>query len=355
MNHDILIKKLKHYGVEDNELLWFKSYLSNRCQTVNVNSTLSDFKPVNIGIPQGSILGPLLFIIFVNCLPNAVDKCKAVMYADDTSLMCKANTVSDLQIQLESCLSKVADWFKANKLTLNVEKTKFMIFGTKQMCEKFCDVQITYCNNIIEKVNEYKYLGVKLDSNLSWSAHVDYVCKHISKRTGIIKRMKYFLPYDTVVMLSNALVIPHFDYGSTVWSNFSVEFQNKLQVLHNNLARIILSADIRTPINDLMNALQWVKLDKRWHNQLLMIVYKCLRNLSPSYLSSQFEFVHNSHNYLTRNHCTNTLVVPKFKSNSGSRTFHVRAVYAWNSLPPSVRTEMENMSVCQFNSKIHQI
>ena len=116
VNHDILIKKLKHYGVDNRELLWFKSYLANRSQTVNVNSTLSDFQPINIGIPQGSILGPLLFIIFVNCLPCAVDECKTVMYADDTSLMYKAKNASDLQNQLESCLSKVADWFKANKL-----------------------------------------------------------------------------------------------------------------------------------------------------------------------------------------------------------------------------------------------
>ena len=100
VNHDILIKKLKNYGIDNNELLWFESYLNNRSQVVNVNSTLSDFQPVNIGIPQGSILGPLLFIIFVNCLPDAVDKCKTVMYADDTSIMCKANNVHELQSQL---------------------------------------------------------------------------------------------------------------------------------------------------------------------------------------------------------------------------------------------------------------
>ena len=140
------------------------------------------------------------------------------------------------------------------------------------------------------------------------------MCKNISKRTGIIKRMKYFLPHQTIVMLSNALVIPHFDYGSTVWSNFSTEFHNKLQVLHNNLARIILSADIRTPINEMMDALEWVKLDKRWHDQLLLIVFKCLRKLSPSYLSSQFEFVHDSHSHLTRSHTSNTLAVLKFNS-----------------------------------------
>ena len=267
VNHDILVEKLKYYGIDGNELLWFKSYLTNRSQAVNVNSTLSDFQSINIGIPQGSIQGPLLFIIFVNCLPCSVPECKTVMYADDTSLMCKSQNVSDLQDQFDSCISKVAEWFKANKLTLNVDKTKFMIFGTNRTLEKFDDVKLIYNNNQIERVDELKYLGVKLDSKLSWSAHVDYLSKNISKRTGIIKRVKHFLPRKTVVMLSNALVIPHFDYSSTVWSNTSAESLNRLQVLHNNLARIILSADIRTPINEMMEELKWIKLEKRWHEQ----------------------------------------------------------------------------------------
>ena len=118
---------------------------------------------------------------------------------------------------------------------------------------------------------------------------------------------------------------------------------------------IILKADARTPINDMMNSLQWDKLDQQWHKQLLVIVYKCLLNLSPSYLSNQFEFVHNNHSHLTRNHTSNTLAVPKFKTNSGLRTFHVRAAYAWNNLPVSIRNEMDNMTVRQFRLKIDEI
>ena len=114
------------------------------------------------------------------------------MYADDTSIMCKANDVHELQSQLNACLSKVAAWFKVNKLTLNIDKTKFMICGTKRTLEKFHDVKLTFNGSVIERVDEFKYLGVKLDSSLSWSAHIDYLCKNVSKRTGIIKRVKIF-------------------------------------------------------------------------------------------------------------------------------------------------------------------
>ena len=145
-----------------------------------------------------------------------------------------------------------------------------MIFGTKRTLEKFNNVRLTFNNNIIERDDEFKYLGLKLDSNLSWITHIDYLCKNVSKRAGIIRHVKRFLPHQTTVMLSNALVIPHFDYGCTVWSNFSSELQNIVQVLHDNLARIIFSADIRTPVNDMMDALQWVKLEKRWHEQFLL-------------------------------------------------------------------------------------
>jgi hypothetical protein len=203
-------------------------------------------------------------------------------------------------------------------------------------------------------VDEFKYLGVKFDRTMSWSSHIDYLANNISKRIGIIRRVKHFLPHNTLVMLSNALVIPHFDYASPVWSNCSNAYQTKLQTLHNRLARTILSADIRTPVNLMMSSLQWIKLNERWKNQMLIITFKCLRNISPHYLSSLFHFVHNNHTYTTRNHSSNTLMIPKCNSNSGLRTFHVRAGYIWNnmSLSATIRIELDNMSLNQFKSFI---
>jgi hypothetical protein len=272
------------------------------------------------------------------------------MYADDTTLMCKAKNEDDLQAQLELNLCNVAKRLKANKLILNADKTKLMVLGSNRMLNKFNNINLVYNNNAIERVNEFKYLGVKIDCNMSWTSHIDFVSKNVSKRIGIIRRVKHFLPHQTLVMLSNALVIPHFDYASPVWSNCSLEYQTKLQVLHNSLARTILSADIRTPVDIMLNSLQWIKLNDRWRNHMLIQVFKCLRKIYPTYLSSQFEFVHNIHAHVTRNHASNTLVVPKFNTNYGLRTFHVRAAHEWNNVSLGIRTEMESMSLRQFKA-----
>ena len=180
--------KLASYGIKESELDWFKSYLCNRSQAVHVNSFLSDFKTYNIRIPQGSVLGPLLFIISTNCLPDVVT-CKTVMYADDTSLMCKAKNVDDLKVQLESNLKVVANWFKANKLTLNVDKTKFMVFGTNHVLDHCNNINLTFNDKLIERVDVFKYLGIKFDSNMSWSSHIDYLSGNISKRIGVVKHV----------------------------------------------------------------------------------------------------------------------------------------------------------------------
>ena len=155
VNHTTVLQKLASYGVNGNTLSWFSSYLSGRSQIVSVNSTLSDFKDINVGVPQGSILGPLLFIIYVNSLPESVN-CKCVMYADDTSLLFTGTEPKSLQSDMNNALSKIASWFDSNMLTLNTKKTKFMVFGTTHLLSRFCNVSVTYGDQVIERVNKFK-------------------------------------------------------------------------------------------------------------------------------------------------------------------------------------------------------
>ena len=353
VNHDLLISKLKSYGINGNALKWFHSYLSNRSQAVNINSTLSNFKKINIGVPQGSILGPLLFILFVNSLPETVNSnCKCVMYADDTTLLLSSSDPTVLQNEININLNNIATWFQANNLTLNIKKTKLMLFGTNQALHNFKNVSLEYGDETIERVDKYKYLGITFDPNLSWNEHVNYISSNICKRIGVIRRVKNYLPCNTVNMLAKALVFPHFDYCSSVWSNCSAYLSNDLQILQNRLARNLLAADIRTPIDKMMKDLGWVKLDTRWDHQILTLTFKCLNHIAPEYISSNFVFTHTIHSQCTRSQSHNSLVVPYWKNSSGKKTFQYRASVLWNKLPPHIRINYKTMSLYTFKHLI---
>ena len=271
------------YGVSGDELCWFMSYLDNRKQAVNIGSSLSSFQNINIGVPQGSILGPLLFLIhvYVNNLSNCVN-CKTVMYADDTNLLFRSSHPNSLQEDLNNNSSNIGKWFLENNLTLNINKTKLMIFGTNNNLDKFKGISLNYNNYIIERVDHFKYLGVIFDNQMTWLDHINHVSANISKRCGVLNRVKYNLPNCTLKMLAEAMIIPNFDYCSPVWSNCNNELKTSLQKHQNKLARIILSADIRTPINNMMTSLNWLKLDDRWTNQMLIMIFKCLNGTSPN-------------------------------------------------------------------------
>ena len=146
------------------------------------------------------------------------------------------------------------------------------------------NINLAFNDKVIERVDLFKYLGIKFDSNMSWSSHIDYLSGNVSKRIGVVKRVKYFLPQEILLTLANALVIPHSDYASSVWSSCSATDQAHLQVLHNRLARTILSANIRTPIDDMQSSINWIRLSNRWSNHMLILTWFRIKilKLSPT-------------------------------------------------------------------------
>ena len=188
------------YGVRGDGLhvCWFMSYLNNRKQAVSIGSSLSSFQSINIGVPQGSILGPLLCLIYVNSLPSSVN-CKTVMYADDTTLLFRSSDPQNLQSHLKNNFKNIGKWFLDNKLTLNINKTKLMLFGTNKCLDKFSNISITYNNDLIERVDNFKYLGVIFDSQMTWLSHINHVTSKVSKRCGVLNRLKYYLPNCTTL------------------------------------------------------------------------------------------------------------------------------------------------------------
>ena len=193
LDHEILFTdKLEHYGICGMALHWIKSYLSNRKQFVQFRKTCSDEQVIKCGVPQGSVLGPLLFILYINDLPNVSKVTESLLFADDTSIFYSHSNAIQLFSILNEELRKVDAWMKSNRLSVNIKKTNYVIFKSKQ--KRFnANLSLYYDNNPLKKEQFIKFLGVYIDENLSWIPHINHVCLKISKSIGIIYRSRFYL------------------------------------------------------------------------------------------------------------------------------------------------------------------
>jgi len=196
VNHNILIQKLEHYGVRGQSLKWFASYLSGRSQFTFCNSTSSEKKTVTCGVPQGSVLGPLLFLLYINDLPNISQKLKFYLFADDTNIFYQSSNLEDLQTILNRELKKLSLWLNANRLALNISKTNFVIFAAKNKLLK--NVTLLINKKAIQQKNYVKYLGVLIDSKLTFKDHIMAVSKKVSRITGAMYRIRNYVNDKTL-------------------------------------------------------------------------------------------------------------------------------------------------------------
>ena len=204
---------------------WFKSYLSNRMQKCSVNGFLSHNQTLHCGVPQGTILGPLLFLIYINDLPNCLAHSKTRMYADDTNLSFAGNNVLDIEQNLNQDLENVNEWLIANKLTLNQSKTEFMLIGSRQRIRTFeTSPSLEIGGMPINRVSHTKSIGVYLDENLIWNEHINQISRKIASGIGALKRIRSFVPDTILQFIFNSLVQPYFDYFCVVWDNCSKTF-----------------------------------------------------------------------------------------------------------------------------------
>jgi len=235
VDHKILFAKLEHYGIRGNALLWLKSYLSNRSQKVLSNGKSSKFQPIEFGVPQGSILGPILFIIYINDLPNSSTILHYILFADDSNVFLSHASYDHLFQTVNNELMSASDWFKANKLSLNLNKTNYIIFRSNKKPIPNTNNMVLIDNTTIPQVSSTKFLGVHIDQHLKWKTHIDEISKKIKKNIGIIKRVSYLIPPHVLKDLYFTLIYPYLTYCNLIWTSTYDTHLNALKTLQKKL------------------------------------------------------------------------------------------------------------------------
>ncbi|KAK3083738.1 hypothetical protein FSP39_002351 [Pinctada imbricata] len=261
VNHEILLKKLQLYQFDNSSLHLLRSYLENRSQEVRLGKCISNKTELIAGVPQGSVLGPLLFILFINDMPLIVKHSVIDIFADDATLQNSSNKIDKIGENLQTDINCIQTWCKQNDMVLNETKTKSMVIGTKQRISKSNqNLAIKINDKNIQNSECEKLLGVLVDQNLDFDQHIDYVCKNTSSKIALLNRIKKFLPLQTRKLYYNAYILPVMDYCLTIWGS-APKFQlERLHKLQKRAARTILEVPPETPSLPLFEQLGWLNI-----------------------------------------------------------------------------------------------
>ena len=245
VNHEILLKKIGQYGIRGQNLRWCIDYLANRSQVTLANGKRSSDNVIKCGVPQGSVLGPLFFIIYVNDMQAALNGAKSQLYADDTVIYASGNSAEEVAARLQPELDLFTKWCRENKLSLNVKKTKQMNFGTRHAVKKASIVKLKVDNVQLKVVPTYKYLGFLLDSTLSFNYHVKTVANTVVYKSVLLSKIRKYLTEDVALKIYKSMILPYFDYRDVVYGNAGQEELEKLQRLQNKCLKICKRYDRR--------------------------------------------------------------------------------------------------------------
>ena len=333
IDHDILIKKMAFVGFSDETISWFMSYLSGRHFKVYVNSSLSNLGDVKCGVPQGSILGPLLFLLYINDIPQSIE-CEILLYADDSCLFFQHKNVSEIKKQLNKDFKNLNDWFLDNKLSIHFgeDKTKSILFGSKRRLNNAISLDIEYNNIKIKQYKKVLYLGCILDDHLSGESMAHHVINKINSRLKFLYRQDKFLNKPLRRLLCNAMVQPLFDYACLVWyPNLTQNLKNRLQCAQNKCLRFCLSLNSRTTMKiEHFEEINWLNVHDRYNQLIASTVFKFYNGSAPDYLSEIY--FPADHDGIRTRFSFQKLKLPFKRTNMGKNSLSFIGPYLWNSL-----------------------
>ena len=344
VNHNILLSKLEHYGVRGCALQWFRSYLSDRKQYVSVNGSNSNLLQISCGVPQGSVLGPLLFLLYINDLPNVSKKLKFYLFADDTNIYCESSDLSNLIKIVNRELRSVKKWLDANKLSLNIDKTNYIIFHSSSVSIP-SDAVIKIGKKHIKRVRFVKFLGLLLDEHLSWKYHLSELSKKLARTCGIFFKIRNLLPLDVLLCLYNALFLSFLQYGLIVWGQTFTLYVDPIFKLQKKAVRAISFQPRMSPSLPIFKDLKLLKLSELFELRLLTFVFDSVNKTSPSCFHDFFLLNSCVHQYSTRQASQGDLYL--FRKNSlqyGLKSIRYLGAKLWNTLPIELRNSPSKTS-----------
>lgn len=352
VNHHVLIQKLDHYGIRGIAKSWFISYLTNRKQFTSVGNANSEEASITCGVPQGSVLGPLLFLIYINDFSN----CSASpgnfdlhLFADDSNLFFRHKSLTQLELIINTELKHVHNWLCANKLSLNIDKSNFVIFRPpqKKIASNF-DVSI---NQTPLKLKEnVKYLGLILDSHLNWKEQVQTIAKKIKRNIGILSKLRHYLNFNILINLYYSFIYPFLIYGLITWGNTYETNINPVYILQKRAVRTITFSKFDEHSSHLFKLTKIIKFFDLIKFQISVFMYKYNNKKLPSVFNNYFRAINDVHNYNTRLSANQSFSVPYARTNYG--IFNIRFVGAkvWNTIDPAFKT----FSINTFKARLKE-
>ena len=345
VDHELLVEKLNVYGIRGVANKWLQNYLANRKQYVVINDDCSDLLDMTCGVPQGSVLGPILFIIYINDICNVSDVVKCVLFADDTNIFCSERNLTDLQLTLNRDLGKLFVWFSVNKLSLNLSKTNYILFRNRS-ADTDLNIRINTIN--VTRVQSSKFLGIIIDENLNWKPHIQLVKSKLSKTLSIIYKASKLINYEGMLTLYCSLFLPYLAYCCEIWGNTYATNVNCIYVIQKKVVRIIHHEERLAHTNCLFKQMHSFKFQDLVKYRTAIIMFKLYYGKLPTLLQSRFKRSQNIHNTRSRN----TFIVRYSRTNLKAICISVWGVKLWNALPVYIK-EIRSLYIFKIKAKAY--